>query len=282
MIKNLNNTIIEVFDMDYLYCGYKLSNEYDYYLVLKIPTVKGYCKFKNINEAKSSIGIKIFELKSKSDIVLSSKSFAGSNIVDYNKFKYKLTDTVKYANRKYSLVGYCFNNYAQMELVNPFLVDFSSISKYVSSLFGSKLSIKEIENLSNEFLIEGRFDDDMLIPFVNVKQESEDLKKIDEGPTDDEIVKHLSFKFDKTIYKLKKDIFIDAFKSNTNLLLEINAKNETVYNEVLDVALGINSLINDKIENGFGTKKTKTIKKKKVKTKQDVDSLEFDIENLIL
>jgi hypothetical protein len=280
MIRNLNNTIKYSDFSIYLYNGYKLSNEYDYYLIAEIPyTRKGYTMFNDLNQAKSSIKFQISESKSR---FLDQKEYITNEIEKYDSFKYQLADTVKYANRKYSLVGYCFNNYAQMELVNPFLIDFKSISRYVNSLFGSKLSLDEIVELTNTYFRDGKFDDDIIIPFVNVKEDSDDLTVVDKGPTQNEIEKFIDRQYGDKIYKLKKNIFLEAFTRNSEVVSEIKEKNETIYNELLNVAYGINNLINDKIETGFKPKPKKKITKSKEPKIESVESVEFDIENLIL
>ena len=281
MIKNLNNTISYFDSEKYTYDGYKLSDEYDYYLVaiVQIGNEK-YTNFKDLNQAKSSVRFSIKKYTKINSIPLQKNSIIG--YLGYDSFKYQLTDTVKYANRKYSLVGYCLNNYAQMELVNPFLIDFKSISRYVSPLFGSKLSLDEIVELTNTYFREGKFDNDIIIPFVNVKDDSDTLTVVDKGPTYEEVEKFFDRQYGDEIYKLKKNIFLDAFTKNTDVISEIKEKNETIYNELLNVAYGINNLINDKIETGFKPKPKKKITKPKEPKIESVESIEFDIENLIL
>jgi hypothetical protein len=280
MIRNLNNTILYTDGDKYFYYGYKLSNEYDYYLVAVIPySSNGYTMFKDLNQAKSSIS---FSVSDSENYSIGLAENITNKISAYDSFKYELADTVRYANRKYSLAGYCFNNYAQMELVNPFLIDFKSISRYVSSLFGSKLSLIEIQRLTNSFFQDGKFDDDIIIPFVNVKDESESLTIVEKAPTAEEISEFIKRQSGNEIYQLKKNVFLDAFTRKTEVISEIKEKNENIYNELLNVVYSIDNLINEKIETGFKAKP----KKKKTKSKEpkieSVESIEFDIENLIL
>jgi hypothetical protein len=121
-------------------------------------------------------------------------------------------DLVRYNGLKYVVLGIVVNTYAQWNMPTPLLFNPTNLNNDYKSLYGSKLTEKQIDDKINDNFQAGKYDADMIIPLVDANDFSEYITVIEPRPSKEEVeLMYDSVKAEKELtIKSQKDVFIDT------------------------------------------------------------------------
>jgi hypothetical protein len=223
---------------------------------------------KNIEQFK---GKRRFFILEEKDIV---SNIEKKGLKDEYKLNVYQGDLVSYNGLRYTVLGIIINTYAQWNIPTPFLFNISDIVKDYVGLYSSKLSDFEINELVNDNFQAGKYDNDMLIPLIDLYETNDDLKIIERRPSKTEVDFQIErYNLEKNLtLKAKKNIFIDTILANRIPEIDLIRQNDgELYESIKKLITSVNSSINKKIEKFDSKKKVQEL---------DLISKEIELETL--
>jgi hypothetical protein len=223
---------------------------------------------KNIEQFK---GKRRFFILEEKDIVINIER---KGLKDEYKLNVYQGDLVSYNGLRYTVLGIIINTYAQWNIPTPFLFNISDIVKDYVGLYSSKLSDFEINELVNDNFQAGKYDNDMLIPLIDLYETNDDLKIIERRPSKTETDFQIErYNLEKNLtLKAKKNIFIDTILANRIPEIDLIRQNDgELYESMKKLITSVNSSINKKIEKFDSKKKVQEL---------DLISKEIELETL--
>lgn len=98
-------------------------------------------------------------------------------------YKLKIGSTVRYNNVSSTIIGFYFNNFAQLNIVSPILFQYSNLVNDVKSLLFGLKENDEITKIINENILSGKYDSELEFPYLaSVTNYKKYLSKIVEPP----------------------------------------------------------------------------------------------------
>lgn len=223
---------------------------------------------KNIEQFK---GKRRFFILEEKDIVINIEI---KGLKDEYKLNVYQGDLVSYNGLRYTVLGIIINTYAQWNIPTPFLFNISDIVKDYVGLYSSKLSDFEINELVNDNFQAGKYDNDMLIPLIDLYETNDDLKIIERRPSKTETDFQIErYNLEKNLtLKAKKNIFIDTILANRIPEIDLIRQNDgELYESMKKLITSVNGSINKKIEKFDSKKKVEEL---------DLISKEIELETL--
>ena len=199
---------------------------------------------KNIEGFK---GTRPFFVLPESKIVENIKEWG---IVEDYETELQWMDLVMYNGLKYLVLGNVINTYAQWNMPTPLLFNPNDMVSDYRSLYGSKLSDFEINQMVNDNFQKGKYDDDMIIPLVDSNDYKEEIEVLEKRPTTPEVEFLVDRYLDEknTKLKAKTNIFIDTILRNRGLEIDkLKENNKVLYDSMQMMLLSVNNAINEKI-----------------------------------
>jgi hypothetical protein len=230
---------------------------------------------KNIEQFK---GKRRFFILEEKDII---ENIDKKGLKDEYKLNVYQADLVSYNGLRYVVLGIVINTYAQWNIPTPFLFNISDIVKDYVGLYSSKLNDFQINELVNDNFQAGKYDNDMLIPLIDLYETNDDLKIIERRPSKTEVDFQIErYNSEKNLtLKAKKNIFIDTILANR--MPEINLIRESddeLYESMKKLITSVNGSINKKIQKFDSKKKTEELDL--ISKEIDLQSLEEEAEDL--
>jgi hypothetical protein len=199
---------------------------------------------KNIEGFK---GTRPFFVLPESKIVENIKEWG---IVEDYETELQWMDLVRYNGLKYLVLGNVINTYAQWNMPTPLLFNPNDMVSDYRSLYGSKLSDFEINQMVNDNFQKGKYDDDMIIPLIDSNDYKEEIEVLEKRPTTPEVEFLVDRYLDEknTKLKAKTNIFIDTILRNRGLEIDkLKENNKVLYDSMQMMLLSVNNAINEKI-----------------------------------
>jgi len=133
------------------------------------------------------------DLVSKSFDVKSFESSVSFNIMSSNKlsklrkptipYKLQIGSSVRYKNKSYQVIGYFYNEFAQLNIISPILFNPSNVVTDVANLFYGLKSNKEVKDIINDNFVAGKYSNDIVFPLtIGVKNYKKQLSNIQAPP----------------------------------------------------------------------------------------------------
>jgi len=98
-------------------------------------------------------------------------------------YSLKAGSNVRYKNKSYDVIGFYYNQFAQLNIVSPILFNPSSLVSDVSNLFYGLKTNEEVKQIINDNLKAGKYSADILFPLtVGVKNFKKELSNILQPP----------------------------------------------------------------------------------------------------
>ena len=191
-------------------------------------------------------------------------------IIEDYETKLQWMDLVRYNGVKYLVLGNVINTYAQWNMPTPLLFNPNDMVRDYRSLYGSKLSDLEINQLVNDNFQKGKYDNDMIIPLIDSNEYQEDIEVLEKRPTTPEVEFLVDRYLDEKNTKLKAqtNIFIDTILRNRGIEIDkLRDNNKELYDSMQTMLLSVNKAINEKI-NSTEAKEEETPTAKKAVKKQ--------------
>ena len=223
---------------------------------------------KNIEQFK---GKRRFFILEEKDIVINIER---KGLKDEYKLNVYQGDLVSYNGLRYVVLGIIINTYAQWNIPTPFLFNVSDIVKDYIGLYSSKLNDFEINELVNDNFQAGKYDNDMLVPLIDLYEANDDLKIIERRPSKTEVDFQIErYNSEKNLtLKAKKNIFIDTILANRMPEINLIRDNDSeLYESMKKLITSVNGSINKKIEKFDSKKKVEEL---------DLISKEIELETL--
>ena len=137
-----------------------------------------------------------FDIKNLVSKAFDVKSFETSVVFDikntrdlkkFNRtsqpYSLKVGSNVRYKNKSYDVIGFYYNQFAQLNIVSPILFNPSSLVSDVSNLFYGLKTNEEVKQIINDNLKAGKYSADILFPLtVGVKNYKKELSNIQPPP----------------------------------------------------------------------------------------------------
>jgi len=199
---------------------------------------------KNIEGFK---GTRPFFVLPESKIVENIKEWG---IIEDYETELQWMDLVRYNGLKYLVLGNVINTYAQWNMPTPLLFNPNDMVSDYRSLYGSKLSDFEINQMVNDNFQKGKYDDDMIIPLIDSNDYKEEIEVLEKRPTTPEVEFLVDRYLDEknTKLKAKTNIFIDTILRNRGLEIDkLKENNKVLYDSMQMMLLSVNNAINEKI-----------------------------------
>jgi hypothetical protein len=223
---------------------------------------------KNIEQFK---GKRRFFILEEKDIVINIEK---KGLKDEYKLNVYQGDLVSYNGLRYVVLGIIINTYAQWNIPTPFLFNVSDIVKDYIGLYSSKLNDFEINELVNDNFQAGKYDNDMLVPLIDLYEANDDLKIIERRQSKTEVDFQIErYNSEKNLtLKAKKNIFIDTILANRMPEINLIRDNDSeLYESMKKLITSVNGSINKKIEKFDSKKKVEEL---------DLISKEIELETL--
>ena len=137
--------------------------------------------FESKNLVSKSFNVETFEKTVKFDIETTRelKKFSKPN----QPYSLKIGSSVRYKGKNYDVIGFYYNQFAQLNIVSPILFNSSNLVKDVSSLFYGLKSNDEVKNIINDNLNSGKYSNDIKFPLtVGIKNYKKELTNIQKPP----------------------------------------------------------------------------------------------------
>jgi len=133
------------------------------------------------------------DLVSKSFDVKSFEKSVSFNIYNTTKlsklrkpampYKLQVGSSVRYKNKTYQVIGYYYNQFAQLNIISPILFNPSNVVTDVANLFYGLKSNKEVIDIINDNFVAGKYSNDIVFPLtVGVKNYKKQLSNIQAPP----------------------------------------------------------------------------------------------------
>lgn len=133
------------------------------------------------------------DLVSKSFDVKSFESSVSFNIMSSNKlsklrkptipYKLQIGSSVRYKNKSYQVIGYFYNEFAQLNIISPILFNPSNVVTDVANLFYGLKSNKEVKDIINDNFVAGKYSNDIVFPLtIGIKNYKKQLSNIQAPP----------------------------------------------------------------------------------------------------
>lgn len=133
------------------------------------------------------------DLVSKSFDVKSFEKSVSFNIYNTRKlsklrkpampYKLQVGSSVRYKNKSYQVIGYYYNQFAQLNIISPILFNPSNVVTDVANLFYGLKSNKEVIDIINDNFVAGKYSNDIVFPLtVGVKNYKKELTNIQAPP----------------------------------------------------------------------------------------------------
>ena len=117
----------------------------------------------------------VFDIKSTRELKKLSKP--------NQPYSLKAGSNVRYKNKSYDVIGFYYNQFAQLNIVSPILFNPSSLVSDVSNLFYGLKTNDEVKQIINDNLKAGKYSADILFPLtVGVKNYKKELSNILQPP----------------------------------------------------------------------------------------------------
>jgi hypothetical protein len=117
----------------------------------------------------------VFDIKNTRDLKKLNKPNQPYNL--------KAGSNVRYKNKSYDVIGFYYNQFAQLNIVSPILFNPSSLVSDVSNLFYGLKTNDEVKQIINDNLKAGKYSADILFPLtVGVKNFKKELSNILQPP----------------------------------------------------------------------------------------------------
>ena len=168
----------------------------------------------------------VFDIKSTRELKKLSKP--------NQPYSLKVGSNVRYKNKSYDVIGFYYNQFAQLNIVSPILFNPSSLVSDVSNLFYGLKTNDEVKQIINDNLKAGKYSADIVFPLtVGVKNYKKELSNIQQPPFTS--LDSISIKRKQTVksgeplipYQLDlNQLDFDKFKSNMDDVLEWKAKKD--------------------------------------------------------
>ena len=208
-----------------------------------------------------------FDIKNLVSKAFDVKSFENSVVFDIKNtrelknlskpnqpYSLKVGSNVRYKNKSYDVIGFYYNQFAQLNIVSPILFNPSSLVSDVSNLFYGLKTNDEVKQIINDNLKAGKYSADIVFPLtVGVKNYKKELSNIQQPPFTS--LDSISIKRKQTVksgeplipYQLDlNQLDFDKFKSNMDDVLEWKAKKDDAsYLDIKD----FKDLVEKKIDN---------------------------------
>ena len=117
----------------------------------------------------------VFDIKSTRDLKKLTKPV--------QPYTLKVGSNVRFKNKSYDVIGFYYNQFAQLNIVSPILFNPSSLVSDVSNLFYGLKTNDEVKQIINDNLKAGKYSVDILFPLtVGVKNYKKQLSNIQQPP----------------------------------------------------------------------------------------------------
>tara|TARA_B110000483_G_scaffold28725_1_gene34826 strand:+ start:3678 stop:6551 length:2874 start_codon:yes stop_codon:yes gene_type:complete len=117
----------------------------------------------------------VFDIKSTRELKKLSKP--------NQPYSLKVGSNVRYKNKSYDVIGFYYNQFAQLNIISPILFNPSSLVSDVSNLFYGLKTNDEVKQIINDNLKAGKYSADILFPLtVGVKNYKKELSNILQPP----------------------------------------------------------------------------------------------------
>ena len=188
-----------------------------------------------------------FDIKNLVSKAFDVKSFENSVVFDIKNtrelkklskpnqpYSLKVGSNVRYKNKSYDVIGFYYNQFAQLNIVSPILFNPSSLVSDVSNLFYGLKTNDEVKQIINDNLKAGKYSADIVFPLtVGVKNYKGELSNIQQPPFTS--LDSISIKRKQTVksgeplipYQLDlNQLDFDEFKSNMDDVFEWQVKKD--------------------------------------------------------
>ena len=220
---------------------------------------------KNIEQFK---GLKPFVVLDDNQLLNLYDQFGVLEDLDKKDFIINVGDLVNYNNRNFIVLGVVVNTYAQWNLPTPLLFNPSAISNDVKSLYGSRFSDKEIISRINDNFQKGKYDNDIIIPLVDMAKPKDVIKIVKQNISENDasIIFTKMMQLKKADFKIEKDVFINTIADlKAKEIVSLKSTNEELYSKFNLVVKSINDIINKKIQDLPAQPKQKPARKPRAK-----------------
>lgn len=117
----------------------------------------------------------VFDIKSTRELKKLSKP--------NQPYSLKVGSNVRYKNKSYDVIGFYYNQFAQLNIVSPILFNPSNLVLDVSNLFYGLKTNDEVKQIINDNLKAGKYSADIVFPLtVGVKNYKKELSNIQQPP----------------------------------------------------------------------------------------------------
>ena len=117
----------------------------------------------------------VFDIKSTRDLKKLTKPV--------QPYTLKVGSNVRFKNKSYDVIGFYYNQFAQLNILSPILFNPSSLVSDVSNLFYGLKTNDEVKQIINDNLKAGKYSVDILFPLtVGVKNYKKQLSNIQQPP----------------------------------------------------------------------------------------------------
>lgn len=168
----------------------------------------------------------VFDIKSTRELKKLSKP--------NQPYSLKVGSNVRYKNKSYDVIGFYYNQFAQLNIVSPILFNPSNLVLDVSNLFYGLKTNDEVKQIINDNLKAGKYSADIVFPLtVGVKNYKKELSNIQQPPFTS--LDSISIKRKQTVksgeplipYQLDlNQLDFDEFKSNMDDVMEWQVKKD--------------------------------------------------------
>lgn len=191
----------------------------------------------------------VFDIKSTRELKKLSKP--------NQPYSLKVGSNVRYKNKSYDVIGFYYNQFAQLNIVSPILFNPSSLVSDVSNLFYGLKTNEEVKQIINDNLKAGKYSADILFPLtVGVKNYKKELSNIQQPPFTS--LDSISIKRKQTVksgeplipYQLDlNQLDFDKFKANMDDVTEWKLKKDDAsYLDIKDFKDLVEKKIDSSIE----------------------------------
>lgn len=156
-----------------------LTDDSDDVLVLNQTLYDGTFPLKDL--VSKSFDVKSFE-KSVSFNIYNTRKLS-KLIKPAMPYKLQVGSSVRYKNKTYQVIGYYYNQFAQLNIISPILFNPSNVVTDVANLFYGLKSNKEVIDIINDNFMAGKYSNDIVFPLtVGVKSYKKELSNIQAPP----------------------------------------------------------------------------------------------------